>query len=184
MFFDKMVPSKWVIRWASLIQQGGRVLDLACGNGRHSIFLASLGFDVVAIDRDEQKLTNFSQFKKITPICSDLEKRPWPLSDDKFNGIIITNYLHRPLLPHIVRALDKPGVLIYETFGEGNEAFGKPTNKDFLLLRNELFNTLSETLHIVSFEQGYVVNPKKAIVQRVCAIFNDNSMNIQLDREG
>lgn len=97
----------------------------------------------------------------------------WPFAAGRFAAIVVTNYLHRPLFPHLVRSLAPGGVLIYETFAAGNAAFGKPSNPDFLLKPAELLHfALGSTpqLRIVAFEDGYVAHPAPAMVQRLCAI--------------
>jgi SAM-dependent methyltransferase len=161
-------PSVWVKRFLPLIKPGGRVLDLAAGSGRHVRLLRDCGFAVCAVDRDTTALLAFAG-----PCCEvrriDLETDDrWQLGDD-YDGIIVTNYLHRPLLPAIGRALALGGVLIYETFARGNERFGRPHNPDFLLRPGELFEAF-ETLTVVAFEQGEVLVPRPAMIQRLAAV--------------
>jgi SAM-dependent methyltransferase len=157
-------PSPWVQRWAQLVERGP-VLDVACGGGRHAILFAERGFEVFAVDRDEQALP-----ASITFLKADLEDgSPWPLAGKRFAAIVVTNYLHRPLLPVLARSLDEGGVLLYETFMAGNERYGKPANPNFLLRPGELLEACAG-LTVVAFEQGVVERPKKAVVQRVCAV--------------
>ena len=156
-------PSPWVTRWAPLIPAGS-VLDLACGNGRHARFLATLGYSVTAVDRDPQVLES-ARF-----IRADLEDgSPWPLAGERFAGIVVANYLHRPLFPLLMDALAPGGVLIYETFMLGNERYGKPSNPAFLLRPGELWEAF-RGLHVIAFEQGTIVQPKPALLQRLCAL--------------
>ena len=61
------------------------------------------------------------------------------------------------------------GVLLYETFMIGNEAFGKPTNPDFLLAPDELRDAVTGKLEVVAFEQGETLVPRPAVIQRICA---------------
>jgi len=157
-----VAPAEWVVRWAPLITPG-RVLDLACGGGRHARHLAGLGHEVTALDREPQPL------ESIRFVRADLEDgSPWPLPGEAFQGIVVANYLHRPLFPLIERALATGGVLIYETFMLGNERFGKPSNPAFLLRPGELWRAFG-SLHIIAFEQGLSLQPKRAMVQRLCA---------------
>jgi SAM-dependent methyltransferase len=159
---DIVAPAEWVVRWAPLITRG-RVLDLACGGGRHARHLAGLGHEVTALDREPLPLAG------IRFVQADLEDgSPWPLAGETFHGIVVANYLHRPLLALIEGALAPGGVLIYETFMQGNERFGKPSNPAFLLRPGELWRAFG-SLHIIAFEQGLSLRPKPALVQRICA---------------
>jgi SAM-dependent methyltransferase len=159
---DIVAPSAWVVRWAPLITRG-RVLDLACGSGRHASHLAGLGHEVTAVDREPQSLAG------VRFVQANLEDgSPWPLPGEEFRGIVVANYLYRPLFPVLERALAPGGVLIYETFMAGNERFGKPSNPAFLLGPGELWAAFGG-LHIIAFEQGHSLQPKPAMVQRLCA---------------
>jgi SAM-dependent methyltransferase len=157
-------PSPWIVRFARLIRPGGRVLDLAAGSGRHARHLAGLGFAVTAVDRDTSGLRDFSG----TTMALDLEDgHPWTLGGD-WDGIVVANYLHRPLLPAIAAGLGPEGIVIYETFAAGNERFGKPSNPDFLLRPGELLAAFPQ-LHVIAFEQGEVAAPRPAVIQRIAA---------------
>jgi SAM-dependent methyltransferase len=161
-------PSAWLKRFLPLIKPGGLVLDLAAGGGRHSRLLRDCGFAVCAVDRDISALLPLAGAR-----CDvrqvDLETgAAWPLGTD-YNGIVVTNYLHRPLLPVIGRALRVGGVLIYETFALGNERFGRPRNPDFLLRPGELLEAFA-MLTVVAFEQGEVSTPRPAVIQRLAAV--------------
>ncbi len=165
------VPSPWVERFAALIPPGGTVLDLACGSGRHTRFLRSRGHPVVALDRDISRLDDLHDAAGVEAIEADLEDgAPWPLGDRQLAGIVVTNYLHRPLFPAIVRAVAPGGVLIYETFAIGNERFGKPSNPDFLLRPGELIDAVRGMLRVIAYEDGIVQTPRPAAIQRLCAI--------------
>ena len=148
---------------------GGEVLDLACGRGRHSRFLASLGFRVCAVDRDPQALAALAGIARIVVGQSDLENGLWPLAGRQFDGVIVTNYLHRPLFPRILDALSPTGLLVYETFAAGNERFGKPSNPDFLLRPGELLDVARGRLHVIAYEDLEVTTPRQARIQRICA---------------
>lgn len=160
--------SAWVLRFVSLIRPGGRVLDLAAGGGRHARLLLERGYDVHAVDRDVTALAALAG-----PRCAvdaiDLETgAPWPLGGG-YDGIVVTNYLHRPLLPAIASALAPDGAVIYETFAQGNERFGRPRNPDFLLRPGELLKAFA-SLAVVAFEQGAVTLPRPAVIQRIAAV--------------
>lgn len=163
-------PSPWVSRFAPLITPGGRVLDLACGNGRHALWLAERGFRIEAVDRDESALAKLADHPNIQCRQADLEGGPWPYYAEVFDAVVVTNYLWRPLLPSLLKVLDYDGVLIYETFMVGNERFGKPSNPAFLLRADELLNLVRGRLRIVAFEQGEIDAPRPAVVQRLVAI--------------
>lgn len=169
-------PSDWVRRFAPLIP-AGEALDLACGSGRHARLLAGLGHPVLALDRDPGALAK-TVGAGIATLQADLESDEaglaWPFAADRFAGIVVSNYLHRPLFPFILASLAPQGVLIYETFALGNAQYGKPTNPDFLLAPGELLDLMrihqQFSLRIVAYEDGYVAVPKPAMVQRICVI--------------
>ena len=145
------------------------MLDLACGGGRHSRFLAGAGFHVCAADRDAGPLAELSGVPGVSVQVADLERAPWPFKDRHFAGIVVANYLYRPLFPHLLKALAEDGVLIYETFALGNERFGKPSNPDFLLQPGELLELVRGKLRVLAYEDLQVSLPKPAMVQRICA---------------
>ena len=163
-------PSPWVCRFAPLIVNGGRVLDLACGSGRHARYLAKLGLQVEAVDRDADAIERLTAVAGVTARVADLENGPWPFADCRFDAIIVVNYLHRPLFPHLLAALTAGGVLVYETFALGNARFGRPSNPNFLLKSGELLELVRGRLRVVAYEDGYVETPKPAMVQRLCAV--------------
>jgi SAM-dependent methyltransferase len=156
-------PSAWVVRWAPLVARGP-VLDVASGAGRHARFFQQRGLAVVAIDREQQSIPGVRFVK------ADLEDgSPWPFAGQRFGAIIVANYLHRALFPVLGSSLGDGGVLIYETFMVGNERYGKPSNPRFLLRPGELLEAFGG-LTVVAFEQGTIERPKKAAVQRICAV--------------
>jgi SAM-dependent methyltransferase len=161
-------PSDWVKRFLPLIRPSGRVLDLAAGKGRHTRLLLDHGFAVHAVDRNIAALRPLAGPRcEVTEI--DLETGiPWPLGGG-YDAIVVTNYLFRPLLSAIGRALAQDGLVIYETFALGNERLGRPRDPDFLLHPGELLEAFAG-LATVAFEQGKIVFPRPAIVQRITAI--------------
>jgi SAM-dependent methyltransferase len=156
------------LRFLALIRPGGTVLDLAAGKGRHTKGLLYRGYRVHAVDRDTTALTALAGPRCVVEQV-DLENgAPWRLGTD-YDGIIVTRYLHRPLLPAIAAALAPGGVVIYETGAQGNERFGRPRNPDFLLRPGELLEAF-RGLTTVAFEQGDVTLPRLAAVQRIAAV--------------
>jgi SAM-dependent methyltransferase len=161
-------PSAWVKRFVPLIREGGLVLDLAAGRGRHAQLLLESGFVVRAVDRDVSALERLAESRcEVSRI--DLERGAAQQLGDGYDGIVVTNYLHRPLLPALASALALDGILIYETFAHGNERLGRPRNPDFLLRPGELLEAFT-TLTVIAFEQGEVAIPRPAVVQRIAAI--------------
>ena len=146
------------------------MLDLACGNGRHARFFAGRGHPVEAVDRDATRLQRLADTPAITRCCADLEARAWPYGGQQFAGIVVVNYLHRPLFPRLLEALAPQGTLIYETFAAGNERYGRPANPAYLLNPGELLEVVRGRLRVVAYEDLYVSDPRPALVQRLCAV--------------
>ena len=163
-------PSEWVVRWAHLIPAGGRVLDVASGSGRHARWLAERGHAVDAVDRDAAALAKLADVSGVRTLAADIENGPWPYAHGEFAGVVVTNYLHRPLFPELIAALGRNGVLIYETFVEGNERYGRPSNPEFLLRHGELLELLRGRFRLIAYEDTYSERPKPALVQRVCGV--------------
>lgn len=163
--------SPWVLRWADLLPADGDVLDLACGTGRHTRLLLELGHHVVAVDIDLSGITDLVGHPRLETAQVDLEDGgPFPLRDRSFAGLVVTNYLHRPILDDLVSAVAPDGALIYETYARGNERFGLPTNPDFLLEPGELLEAVRGRLRVVAYEELIVDDPSPAAVQRICAV--------------
>lgn len=182
--------SGWISRFAGLIP-AGQVLDLACGGGRHSVLLAALGKDVLAADRNPEVLAGIAA-RGISTCQIDLEAGDEVtlaglFQPQRFAGMVVTNYLHRPLVPRMLSSIADQGVLLYETFSAGNQQFGKPSNPDFLLAPGELVRWLAADVEnawrVLAFEDGYVERPKPAMVQRLCAVKGTASSpaGLQLD---
>ena len=142
------------------------MLDVACGSGRHAIWLANLGHQVTGVDRDNAALAQLPA--AITTVSADIENAPWPLPGRQFDAVIVTNYLWRPLWPQLLDSVRPGGVLLYETFAHGNAAYGKPSRADFLLRPGELLEVCAGW-HIVAYEHGLRTDPAR-IVQRLLAI--------------
>ena len=158
-------PSAWVQRWAHLIRPQGRVLDVACGAGRHMRFLAALGHPVTGVDRNEEALALAAPAGQT--VLADIENGPWPFAGQTFDAVVVTNYLWRPLLPTLMQSVAEGGVLIYETFAAGNETVGRPARPDFLLQPNELLQVCAG-MQVIAFENGFMAEPDR-YVQRIVA---------------
>lgn len=162
--------SPWVARFAPLVK-AGEALDLACGSGRHTRMLAARGLRVVALDRNAELLAPLAG-ENIQTLEHDLEAEGavWPFEAGRFSLIVVTNYLHRPLFADLARSLAPDGILIYETFAQGNQIYGKPSNPAFLLAPDELLGLAREGgLQVLAYEDGHVDRPNPAQVQRLCA---------------
>lgn len=159
-------PSPWIQRWTHLLPPGGTVLDVACGGGRHLRWLQARGLRATGVDRDAQALAGLQGVGEL--LCADIENGPWPLQGRQFGAVVVTNYLWRPLWPAILQSVAPGGVLLYETFAQGNEAFGKPARADFLLAPGELLQVCAGW-HIVAYEDGLLHGPDRR-VQRVAAL--------------
>ena len=158
--------SNWVKYCLKVIPcKNGYVLDLACGKGRHSIFLSNLGYNVLSVDIDENKLNCFNG-KLIKKKVIDVENiNNWPLEEKKFNAILVTNFLNRKIFPSIIRSIKKGGYLIYETFSEGHQKIGRPTNPKYILKPRELIR-LSNKMQLLAYENIYINNPSNHLFQQ------------------
>ncbi len=179
-----VAASPWVRRFLPLIEKNnGPVLDLACGSGRHTRLLLDAGYEVWSLDKDASLLEPLTllgarcfQHDLEMPRDANLVNGTgsWPFDANTFSAIIVTNYLHRPLLSKLTSSLKAGGILIYETFAAGNEAYGSPTNPDFLLQPGELIEYyLSQAMpcrknHCIAYEHGRINHPRPAVVQRIC----------------
>lgn len=160
-------PSPWVVRWSALVQQGGSVLDIACGPGRHVRWFAARGCRVTGVDRDAPAVQPLRAIAEI--VVADIENGPWPLPGRRFDAVVVTNYCWRALLPTAVASVADGGALIYETFALGNETVGRPSNPDFLLRPGELLEA-ARGLRVVAYEDGFLTSPDERFVQRIAAV--------------
>jgi SAM-dependent methyltransferase len=167
-------PSAWLLRFAGLIRAGGTVLDLACGGGRHLRWLAARGHVVTGVDRDAAALAPLRASAEI--IVADLETGAWPLPGRRFDGVVITNYLWRPLWPALRAALAKGGVLIHETYADGQQHIGRPSRPEFLLESGELLQACAG-LRVVAFEDGFATDPPRYL-QRIVAVNEPGSLEV------
>ncbi len=165
-------PSDWVQRWAHLIPPAGQVLDVACGAGRHLVWLHGLGHAVTGVDRDAAALATLAPLatQGAELVNADIENGPWPFDGRRFDAVVVTNYLWRPLMPRIAEAVAPGGLLLYETFATGNETVGRPSRPDFLLAPGELLAVAAAGgLRVVAYEDGCVDAPPR-FVQRIAAV--------------
>jgi SAM-dependent methyltransferase len=163
-------PSEWITRFAGLVPPAGRVLDVAAGSGRHTRFFLDRGHPVTAVDRDTSGLADLKSDPAFEDVEFDLETgAPWPFAGREFDAVVVTNYLHRPILPDIVGAVAPGGVLLYETFARGQERFGRPENPDFLLEPGELLDAVRGRLRVLSYEDLVLEDSSPRAVQRIAA---------------
>jgi SAM-dependent methyltransferase len=162
---NALPASEWVRRFGRRILPGGRVLDVACGEGRHANWFAAAGYAVSAVDRQAPA----SLLPGVVFKLADIESGPWPFADQRFAGIVVTNYLYRPLFPRLLAAVEMGGWLIYETFAVGNEKYGRPSRPEFLLRPGELLEQVGGKLQVVAYEHDTIESPKPAVVQRIAA---------------
>ena len=167
-------PSHWVQRWSALVPAGATVLDVACGSGRHLRWFAQRGARVTGVDRDAAAVEPLRALGEI--VVADIESGAWPFAGRRFEAVVVTNYLWRPLLPALVASVADGGVLIYETFSAGNETVGKPSRPDFLLRPGELLQAATG-LRVLGYEDGFLAEPAR-YVQRVCAVRESASSGV------
>ncbi len=162
------VPDPWIVSWLGRLPAGSRVLDFACGTGRHARAAAALGLVVVAVDNDMQALAAVGE--GVDVVRADLEASPWPFATAGFDAVIVSNYLFRSRLDLLCGLIRPTGVLLYQTFALGNESFGRPRNPDFLLRPGELLELAARNgLHVLAYEDGIAGLPARARIQRMAA---------------
>lgn len=162
-------PSAWIQRFAHLVPAHGSVLDIACGMGRHMRFFQERNHPVTGIEIAQAAIASVATLGHA--IAADIEQGPWPLPGQRFGAVVVTNYLWRPLWPQILDSVAPGGVLLYETFAQGNEIYGKPSRPDFLLAPGELLQVCAGWT-IVAYEHGVLGQPDR-VVQRIAAIKPD-----------
>jgi SAM-dependent methyltransferase len=163
-------PSAWVLRFAGRVAHGGAVADIACGGGRHGRLFLERGSPVTFVDIDISGVADLTRKPGAEVVEADLEGGAgWPLEGRSFAGVVVTSYLWRPILPKIIGLVAPGGLLVYETFARGNEAYGRPRNPDFLLEPGELFEAVRGRLAVLAYEQRHVTGPKPAVVQHIAA---------------
>lgn len=154
-------PSPWIVRFVDELPPDGPILDLACGGGRHGRLFLKRGRAVAFVDRDLSGVADLAETPGAELIEADLEAGgAFPLAGRVFAAVIVVNYLWRPILADVARLVQPGGLLLYETFLVGNEAFGRPKNPDFLLREGEL-SALAQTqeLQVLDLFEGRVETP-------------------------
>ncbi len=173
-----MPPSGWVKRWSHLVKAQGSVLDVACGYGRHASWFYARNHTLALVDQAQAAIDYIATLIPLdaasahTAVVADIENGPWPFAGRQFDAVVVTHYLWRPLVPTLLASLAPSGVLIYETFTQGNETVGKPSRPDFLLRTGELLE-ICKSLRVVAFEEGFIAATYEApgrFVQRIAAV--------------
>jgi SAM-dependent methyltransferase len=177
-------PSDWVQRWSHLVIPGGVVLDVACGHGRHARWFHERNHPVALVDRTQAAIDSIAiRIPACEAVVADIENGPWPFAGRQFAAVVVTNYLWRPLMPTLLASLAPGGILIYETFTQGNETVGKPSRPDFLLRSGELLD-ICRDLRIVAFEDGFLEAPggkAPRFVQRIAAVREAANLAVSSD---
>ena len=163
-------PSEWIVRYAHLVREAGHVLDLAAGAGRHARYFLEHRHTVTAVDYAADGLMDLDGRENLTIVLADVEDLSLPLWSERFDGVVVTNFLYRPLLKKLPHMLTQNGVLLYETFSDGQQEFGRPKNRDFLLKSGELLEFSSLGLQIVAYECGIQSGVMPRVVQRIAAV--------------
>lgn len=155
---DAHAPSRWMLRWLHLMPPHARVLDVACGRGRHVRALAAAGHRVTGVDRDAQAVAGLTGVPGVERIVlADLEGEPWPLPGETFDAVVVTNYLWRPLWPALLGALGPGGLWIHETFTRAHAVLGRPRRPEFLLEPGELLAVASRApaaMRVIAYQEG------------------------------
>ena len=163
-------PSPWITRFSPLVQPGASVLDVACGRGRHMHWFAQRGHTVTGVDRDAEALGAARAWGET--VEADIENGPWPFADRHFGAVVVTNYLWRALFPQLFASVQPGGVLLYETFADGNASVGRPSSPEFLLQPGELLQQLAKAgpgWRVIAYEDGFLGDPDR-FVQRIAAV--------------
>lgn len=166
------VPVAWLTDHRHLLPSAGTALDVACGRGRHALWLAAQGFRVTAVDRDGKALDGLGEAARrrglweVVTAVLDLESRGSVLPADAFDVVVAVHYLHRALFPRLIDALRPGGVLVYETFTTAQAARGKPTNPDFLLHPGELLHLIQPLVVLASREGEFGGRDVASVVAR------------------
>jgi tellurite methyltransferase len=143
-------------RWGNLADRSA--LDIACGSGRDSVYLADQGFGVEAWDILPDALEQCAALARhngvsVRTICLDVEHSELPDHEGTFDLVSCFYFLHRPLWPLVRRLVRPGGLLVYETFVDPQgERFGKPRRPQFILRKNELADTFADW-EVISYRE-------------------------------
>lgn len=144
-------PIKLITDYAALAP-GKQALDIACGMGRHSKYLASLGFEVDALDISSVALEQLNDIPHIH--AKEVDFDTYTLPKEKYDLIVCTYYLERKLFPQMIEALKPNGIILFETFLHHPDNERAPSNPAFMLKEGELeatFDEKCELLYIPEF---------------------------------
>jgi SAM-dependent methyltransferase len=154
-------PAEWLAENRALLvgPAGRRALDVACGDGRNALYLAQLGFAVVAVDVSDVAITALraaalDRRLAVDPRRLDLEREPLPV--ERYDVIVQFNYLQRDLFEPLAGALAPRGILIVETVTRAHvEELGNRFDPRFVLDHNELLRSFPD-LHVRHYREGLI----------------------------
>lgn len=159
------LPSAWLIRFSPRLRAGMHVLEIACGNGRNTRFLAGLGCEVTAVDIHPAA----DPVEGVRYVLRDLENEPWMFESDSFDAVIVVNYLWRETFENMTACVRPGGFFLYETFTRHQAMMGfGPKNPRHFLEDGELLRLTPSKWHILAFEDGRTDNGRH--IQRIAAV--------------
>ncbi len=137
-----IAPSSFLVEHFDLLPRG-LALDLAMGDGRNAIYLATRGYDVDSVDRDPKRVANARTAARrlgapIRAVVGNVEDGTYIIPIETYDLIVVFNYLHRPLFKDIRDGLRPGGVVVYQTYTREQARYGKPSRPEHLLQPGEL----------------------------------------------
>lgn len=166
--------SRYLLRWRGALLEAARlgpVLDIACGDGRNGLNLALSGAAVLLVDRSDDASASIREAgspPNVRFIRMDLETpEPPSFGREGFGAVLVFRYLHRPLIPALKACLKPGGMLLHETYMEGQQAYGRPRNPEHLLRPGELAGWFAgyETLDLF---EGFLDDPPRFMGRIAC----------------
>lgn len=151
-----MQPAHVLSEYSYLLPKSGKALDIACGLGANTIFLAQHSLQVHAWDISEQAIEKLKksfteQYKNIKAVVRDVHEHP--PAKDSYNVICVSYFLERSISENIISALKPNGLLFYQTFIRENVTLQGPKNPDYRLNNNELLTMFSPPLHVLVYQE-------------------------------